>query len=74
MATKGILSKKEEITAEIHNIIHIVEVVLPFVNSNNNEAKSLITPDSEIPPTTINKPIKNIIVLHSTLLIISLGS
>ena len=49
-------------------------MVFPLVMFISNCARLSMTPHSESPPTTINKPTKNIIVLHSTLLIISFAS
>ncbi|KAF5028427.1 hypothetical protein DSECCO2_659180 [anaerobic digester metagenome] len=66
VATKGMLSKIADRSAEIHRIISMVKINLPAVAPMIMLASSVITPVASKAPTTTKSPIKKSSVGHST--------
>ena len=67
VATNGMLSRKDENSAEPHRMRSIISLVLPPVMATSPLPSAVITPVSTMPPTTTNRPVKNRMVDHSCL-------
>ena len=66
VATNGMLSSTEEITADATSKMIMVNSTSSPVKSISAFASMSMVPVSTMPPTMMNKPQKNVSVVHST--------